>query len=197
MIAGSGLSTVLDMADQRLGTWQPTTLEERLDRMESYAAIQQLVSRYARALDARDMDTVVSLFNPNVQVGADQFGREALKEWMSTLMSQMGTSVHLVANHVIDFHDADHASGVVYCRDELERPDLGEWAVGTIQYWDDYVRIDGEWCLDRRRIHRWYLVDALQRPAPGIGVNDFGAHIRERLLPDAYPTWALFWDSRR
>ena len=43
------------MADQRLGNWQPRTVEERLDRMESYAAIQQLVSRYARALDARDM----------------------------------------------------------------------------------------------------------------------------------------------
>ena len=48
------------------------------------------------------------------------------------------------AARVIDFHDADHASGVVYCRDELERPDTGEWAVGTIQYWDDYKRTDAE-----------------------------------------------------
>src|SRR5690606_2507354 len=102
-----------------LGPWEPTTLEERLDRMESYAAIQQLASRYARALDARDMDTVVSMFDPNVQGGAERRGREALKEWMSALMSQMRTSVHLVCNHVIDFHDADRASGVVYCRDEL------------------------------------------------------------------------------
>ena len=91
-------------------------------------------------------------------------GRDALQAWMSTLMSQMGTSVHLVANHVIDFHDADHASGVVYCRDELERPDRGEWAVGTIQYWDDYERVDGEWCFSRRRLHRWYLVDWLHAP---------------------------------
>lgn len=123
-----------------LGAWLPATIEQRLDRMESYAAIQQLVSRYARALDARDMDTVVSLFHPDVQVGAESRGREALKAWMSTLMSQMRTSVHLVANHVIEFSDADHASGVVYCRDELERPDRGEWSVGTIQYWDDYER---------------------------------------------------------
>jgi SnoaL-like domain len=184
------------MADQRLGEWVPTTLEERLDRMESYAAIQQLASRYARALDARDMDTVVSMFDPNVQVGAGAYGREALKAWMSVGMSRMRTSVHLVANHVIDFHDADHASGVVYCRDELERPDTGEWAVGTIQYWDDYTRLDGEWCISRRRLHRWYLVDWLERPSPGEGVNDFGDHFRERLLPDAYPTWAAFWAER-
>jgi hypothetical protein len=184
------------MTDGRLGPWEPVTVEARLDRMESYAAIQQLASRYARALDARDMDVVVSLFNPDVRVGAEQRGREALKIWMSDLMSQTRTSVHLVANHVIDFHDADHATGIVYCRDELERPDRGEWAVGTIQYWDDYSRIGGEWCFDRRRLHRWYLVDALQRPAPGAGVNDFGDRIRERLLPDAYPSWAAFWDTR-
>jgi hypothetical protein len=184
------------MADERLGAWQPATLEERLDRMESYAAIQQMASRYARSLDARDMDGAVALFRPDVQVGAEQHGREALKDHLSNLMSQMRTTVHLVANHVIDFIDADHASGVVYCRDELELLDRGEWAVGTIQYWDDYVRFAGEWCFSRRRIFRWYLVDALRRPSPGAGVNAFGAHIRERLLPDAYPSWALFWDTR-
>lgn len=183
------------MADQRLGTWQPVTLDERLDRIESYAAIQQLASRYARALDARDMDTVVSLFHPDVQVGAEQRGRQALKRWMSALMRNMHVTVHLVANHVIDFNDADHATGVVYCRDELERPERGEWAVGTIQYWDGYERVDGEWCFTRRQLHRWYLADALARPAHGIGVNDFGNLIRERLLPDAYPTWAKFWDT--
>ena len=183
------------MADQRLGSWQPATLEDRLDRMESYAAIQQLVSRYARALDARDMAAVAALFSPDVQVGGEAHGRAALQAWMSDLMSNMRTSVHLVANHVIDFHDADHASGVVYCRDELERPDTGEWAVGTIQYWDDYKRVDGEWCIDRRRLHRWYLVDWLERPSPGAGVNDF-AMMRERQLPDAYPSWHEFWDTR-
>lgn len=178
---------------RRLGPWEPTSADERLDRMESYAAIQQLAARYARALDARDMDTVVSMFNPNVQVGAGAHGQRALKAWLSELMSQMRTSVHLVAQHVIDFADADHATGIVYCRDELERPDRGEWAVGAIQYWDEYSRVDGEWYIDRRRLHRWYLVDALERPGPGAGVNDFGEHIRERLLPDAYPSWDAFW----
>jgi len=184
------------MVDERLGGWQPATVEERLDRMESYAAIQQLVSRYARALDARDMDTLVALFHPDVRVGPDQRGREALKVWMSDVMSQMRTSVHLVANHVIDFGDADHATGVVYCRDELERPDRDQWAVGAIQYWDEYVRVEGEWCINRRSLYRWYMVDALERPSPGAGVNPFSDHIRERLLPDAYPTWAAFWDTR-
>jgi len=180
--------------DGLLGSWNPTTVDERLDRMESYAAIQQLASRYARWLDARDMDGVVSLFSPDVQVGSDGRGRVALRSWLSALMSQMRTTVHLVANHVIDFQDADHATGVVYCRDELERPAEGKWLVGTLQYWDEYRRVGGKWCFDRRRIHRWYLVDALERPGPGHSVNAF-ADIRERLLPDSYPTWAAFWDT--
>ena len=101
------------------------------------AAIQQLVSRYGRALDARDIGAVASLFDPDVQVGADEPRARGAEDLVLTRsMSEMRTSVHLVANHVIDFADADHASGVVYCRDELERPDTGEWLVGTIQYWD-------------------------------------------------------------
>jgi SnoaL-like domain len=182
-------------ADQRLGAWRPGTTEERLDRMESYAAIQQIASRYARFLDARDMAGVASLFSPTVRVGANASGREALAAWMTPVMSAMRTSVHFVANHVIDFHDADHASGVVYCRDELEQPEIGEWHIGAIQYWDDYERIDGEWCFVRRRLHRWYLVDALARPGHGAGVNSLGAMFHERQLPDAYPSWALFWDT--
>ena len=124
----------------RLGTWEPTGIEERLDRMESLAAIQQLPVRYALALDSRDMDTLVGLFVPDVRVGRDQSGREALKAWFTPTMQVMRTSIHLVANHIVDFDDADHARGVVYCHDELEWPDRGEWEQGKLQYWDTYER---------------------------------------------------------
>src|SRR3954449_10628520 len=93
----------------RLGPWTPTTLEERLDRMESLAEIRQLPYRYALALDSRDMDALVDLFVPDVQVGRDRSGRAALHAWFTTTMSQMRTSIHLVAGHIIDFDDADHA----------------------------------------------------------------------------------------
>ena len=63
----------------RLGTWQPETLEERVDRMESLAAIQQFAYRYALALDSRDMDALVELFVPDVVAARDTRGRAALK----------------------------------------------------------------------------------------------------------------------
>src|ERR1700730_14758295 len=114
----------------RLGTWKPASTEERLDRIESLADIHQLPYRYALALDSRDMDALVDLFAPDVRVGRDESGRDALKRWFTKTMSRMKTSVHFVGNHIIDFDDADHAQGIVYCRDELERPETAEWEIG-------------------------------------------------------------------
>lgn len=178
----------------RLGPWQPQTPEERLDRMESLAAIQQLAARYAHALDARNMADLVNLFHPQVQVGRDRFGRAALEEYFTTLMAQFGVSVHLVANHAVDFQGQDHATGVVSCRDELGALDADGWRVGAIQYWDDYERVAGEWCFTRRRLQRWYLVDADERPGHGKGCNATEG-FSDGLLPQANPSWDTFWAS--
>lgn len=179
----------------RLGPWTPATLEERLDRMESLASIRQLACRYALALDSRDMDAMGALFVPDVRVGRSESGRAALRRWFTEVMQASRTTIHLVANHIVDFDDADHARGIVYCRDQLERPSSGRWEIGDLQYWDDYVRVDGEWCFRRRRFHRWYLADALSRPAHGVGVNDGSDPLGAGQLPEAFATWAPYWES--
>jgi hypothetical protein len=179
----------------RLGAWAPASADERLDRLESLAAIRQLPSRYALALDSRDMDALVDLFVPDVRVGKDAVGRAALRDWYANVMRGPRSSVHFIGNHIVDFDDADHAHGIVYCRDELERPETGEWEIGTIQYWDRYVRVDGEWCFQQRKFHRWYLVDALTRPSHGAGVNTGADPLAAGQLPEALPTWAAFWSG--
>jgi hypothetical protein len=73
----------------RLGTWTPATIEARLDRMESLADIRQLPYRYALAIDSRDMDALVDLFVPDVRVGRDEIGRDALKRWFTDTMKRM------------------------------------------------------------------------------------------------------------
>src|ERR1700759_2981083 len=128
----------------RLGSWIPGDTHARLDRLESLAEIRQLPYRYALAVDSRDMDALVALFVPDVRVGRDRHGRQALKERFTELLSRLKTSIHLVANHIIDFDGPDEAHGIVYCRDQLERPERGEWEVGELQYWDTYCRADGE-----------------------------------------------------
>ena len=175
----------------RLGPYRPTTVEARLDRMESLAAIRQLAFRYALCLDTRDIDALVLLFPDDVRVGRDERGRAALHRWFSRTMSEMRTSVHLIGNHVVDFDDADHARGVVQVRDELERPDQGLWQVGVLQYWDRYVRQDGEWYFERRKFHRYYIVDALERPRHGAGLA--ADPLTTTQLPEAFPSWGAFW----
>jgi SnoaL-like domain len=179
----------------RLGSWPPSSLEERLDRMESLADIQQLVYRYALAVDSRDIDDLVELFVPDVRVGRNLFGREALHEWFSATLRSSRMSIHLVTNHIVDFDDADHARGIVYCHDQLDRPQSGRWDVGDLQYWDRYVRLDTEWFFERRRFYRWYLVDALTRPGHGAGVNDGGSPLRTGQLPEAFDSWTRFWGN--
>jgi hypothetical protein len=177
----------------RLGDWNPETPAARLDRMESLAMIRQLAVRYALAVDARALDDLVALFVPDVRVGRDASGRDALKVWYERALSGHRASVHFVANHIISFDDADHARGVVYCHDELERPTVQEWHVGMLQYWDTYLRVDGEWCFLRRRFHRWYIDDVLRRPAIGAGVGNDG--LTTALLPDAFENLAAFWQA--
>ena len=179
----------------RLGPWRPSTVEDRLDRLESLAEIQQLPVRYALALDSRNIDALVQLFVPDVRVGRDERGRGALAAWFSRTMRRMRTSIHVVANHVVDLDDADHARGVVTCHDELEWPDRGEWQQGKLQYWDTYRRVDGEWCFARRRFLRWYIVDALSRPEVGAGVGAGEDALSTEVLPDAFPTWGRFWED--
>ena len=178
----------------RLGTWQPTTVEERIDRLESLAAIQQLPHRYGVAIDSRDMDMMVDLFVPDVRVGGNETGREALKRWYTRTMSHSQSSCHFIGNHVVDFDDADHAHGIVYCHDELDHPQVGQWVQGQLQYWDTYERVDGEWYFQRRKFHRLYIVDWLTRPSHGAGNESGSAALSTYQLPEAYPSWGQFWD---
>jgi uncharacterized protein (TIGR02246 family) len=53
-----------------------------LDRVVAHDDIRQLVARYAVAMDARDFDAVAALFVPDVRVGRDRQGRDALAEYL-------------------------------------------------------------------------------------------------------------------
>jgi hypothetical protein len=183
------------MSTKRLGPWQPQTLEERIDRLESLAAIRQVVMRYGLMVDSRNLDGLAELFEPNLRMGKELYGRHLMREWMANALSKFQDSVHFVGNHIIDFDDADNARGVVYCHDELDRRAEGHWEWGKIQYWDRYVRIDGEWYFKFRNFNRWYIVDALERPSHGAGVAPGTGGMPAGQLPDKFETWEQFWDE--
>ncbi len=149
-------------------------LIERLDRLEAIEQIRQLASRYALALDSRDLDTLVGLYVDDVRVTRTERGRDAMRAVFDDALRTFRTSVHFVAEHVIDLDDdvaaersPDHATGVVYCRAEHEVGD--QWVVVPLQYVDAYERRDDQWYFRRRKILVWYETDVLTRPASALG----------------------------
>jgi hypothetical protein len=168
------------------------TLEQRIDRIESRIAIGELPTRYARAVDARDIDTWIGLFVEDVNCGRYGTGREALRQFIEPSVRTFYRSIHFIAGHTVDFIDDDTADGTTYCRAEHEDGD--QWVTMAIVYFDRYVRRDGKWYFERRREKHWYSVDELERPRAPFQLWDKWA---DRLphLPQDFPTWAGFWDK--
>jgi len=164
-------------------------LAARIDRLESLAAIQQLPIRYALAVDGRDMDAWVGLFVPDVQCGRHGTGRAVLRSIIEPAVRTFYRSIHQICGHRIEFDDADHAHGTVYCRAEHE--DGGKWIVMAIAYFDSYERREGEWYFVRRREKHWYAADWEERPmAPFTG---WAAHATPPDLPQDFDSWTAFW----
>lgn len=174
--------------------WIPKTAEERVEKLEAIEQIRQLPHRYALGLDTRNLDDMVELFVEDVRVGRDKVGRQAMKEWFAKTFTSFGDSIHFVGNHVIDFDSPDRARGIVTCQDQLEKKP--EWHVGLIQYWDQYERHGGRWYFRFRKLHRWYIDDALRRPSHGAGMEADRQNMSIHPLPDAWPTWGKFWQER-
>lgn len=168
------------------------TLEQRLDRVESVHAIEQLAIRYALAVDGRDVDAWLALFPADVDCGRHGRGRDVLRTIIEPQLRTFYRSIHLICGHRIELRDSESAQGIVYCRAEHEVGD--RWIVMAIAYGDDYVRRDGSWYFARRRERHWYGLDVLDRPAPPFHrwPDDGG----EPTLPGAFPTWAAFWDQK-
>jgi hypothetical protein len=166
--------------------------EQRLDRLESTEAIRQLVSRYALAIDVRDLDALAELFVEDVRVGGSQSGRPALKAWFDGFMrNRFRETAHIVMNHVIEFRNADEANGVVYCRAEHELDD--EFVVQQMQYWDHYARRGGAWLFVRRVPLAWYATDILDRPVGAQKMRWPGVSPYVGELPEWWESWREYW----
>ena len=61
-----------------------------VERLLAYEEIRQLAARYSVFADARDLDALVDLFVPDVRVGRDRSGHEALKADFDRSFRQVG-----------------------------------------------------------------------------------------------------------
>lgn len=169
-------------------------LQARVERLEALDEIRQLAAKYAVALDMRDLDALVNLFVEDVGVPGKRRGRAALRAWYDAAMRHhLLGSAHGVLGHVIDIHDADHASGLAYSRNDLETNSV--WVIELLAYLDSYARRDGHWYFVRRTPLFWYQSDITDPPVgpdkmrwPGSLRHDGGFH-------NAFPSWKDFWNN--
>jgi len=183
---------------------QDIDLLARVERLEAINQIRFLAVRYANAMDTRDMDAPANLYVEDAPVGRGIRGREALKKNFADVMgTYFTTSVHFIGNHLIEFDpdDPNRAHGHVYCRAEHEMIDGDYWVVVMLQYEDSYSRVDGNWYFWSRKMRPWYVVDVLDRPTGPdkirFPMTDVFRSSTKALIPDAWPTWHQFWESRQ
>ena len=126
-----------------------------LHQLAAHEAIRQLAYRYALAIDRRDLDLLVSLFVGDPAKLRADFERQ---------LAPIGVTILFVGNHVIELDDYDHnrATGVVYCRGQVQEGD--RWIDQAIQYEDEYQRVDNEWRFVRRNHELWYGVEVDPNP---------------------------------
>jgi ketosteroid isomerase-like protein len=165
------------------------------ERLLAIIEIQQLAYRYAVCVDARDLDGLVELFVPDVRVGREATGREALRADFDRQLRATGVSFLQVGNHVVDVADESSATGVVYCRGEIQEGgrESSRWIVQLIQYHDRYRRDGGRWRFVRRKHLLVYGADLGQSP---VGLPPADWPRRQTgwgTVPGSLPSWRRFW----
>jgi len=143
-------------------------LAQRLDVVESSAAIRDLASNYCHGFDKRDRDLFLSIWwDDSIWDIGPPFGvfeglagvREALE---TVLWPAWEESHHLCANHVISFQGRDDARAVcdVDCMGRLAGE--VECQIVGATYTDLLQRRDNQWKILRRDVQIHYF-----NPIPG------------------------------
>lgn len=158
---------------------EPLSAEERLQALEDYMHIEQLLMRYAAALNTGDADAYVATFTPDAvfelkrDVDEPPFlgpfvGREALREqWFPDAPAagaaaadsgrRFGPMRHVTTNYEIDV-DGDTATVRAFFMEVVSNGDNSPpgskpqtiHAMG--RYEDDLVRHEGQWLFSRRTV---------------------------------------------
>jgi hypothetical protein len=166
---------------------------DEIARLLAYQEIQQLAARYAVHTDARDLDRLVELFVPDVRVGRDRRGHEALRADFDRSLRGVGITFLHVGTHLIDLLDDDHATGVVYCRGEIQDGD--RWIVQAIQYHDSYARHEGRWLFVRRKHLLVYGAELGENPLELPPADWPASHTGRGTLPEGLESWRRFWSG--
>lgn len=131
-------------------------LADRILQIEDRLAITDLAVRYCIAIDDNDYDGLVELYTEKATMG-ETVGRHEVVDMLRSIRASYGRTIHTPEAHTVSFVDADHATGIVLSRAELNIQDT---TVHTaIRYYDDYERgTDGQWRFANRALKFAYAL---------------------------------------
>jgi hypothetical protein len=125
-------------------------VRELLDR----AQIHDLLARYARGVDRRDLDLVRSCFTDDAAYeGA--LSKSDIAQALATLregLARYTTTMHFIANQVVELDgDTAHSETYAVAYHRAEGAGGGEDLVLGVRYRDELVRDAGRWRICHRR----------------------------------------------
>ncbi len=169
-----------------------------LDELIARDQIRQLAERYALAVDGKDLDSLVRLFAEDVDNGRYGPGRRGMKAFYDHVLRRFHCSMHLVANHVIDFDGDDRAHGIVYCRVHHHVLEPEHWHDHAIAYWDSYERHGERWYFRRRKVSGWYRqwFGHDEHGTERVVARPGGRGTLDGSMPEAFETFEAFWARR-
>jgi 3-phenylpropionate/cinnamic acid dioxygenase small subunit len=128
--------------------------QEISDRLE----ITQLLYRYARAIDTRDLDALATVFTPDAVIdyavpGGTRLPFPEMVAWLGRALRVFRTTQHALANPLIEL-DGDAARATTYLQAahvQVRHDGEETCAVQYGAYADRLVRTPGGWRIAERR----------------------------------------------
>lgn len=140
-----------------------TSIESRIDRLESRVEIQALLTQYCKACDDRDVPLLKSLFHEDATMrsadgGLRGEGHDGVMEIYRAHFAALGITVHRPQDSLIriDAQDPDYATGEVFS--DIESVYNGQVMIASARYADEYRRRDGVWRFSARVISFLYYL---------------------------------------
>ncbi len=130
---------------------------DQLQQLITEKDIQQILIRYAEALDSKNWDGLDNVFHPDVQVNyADVFqldGRDTAVNMIKSMLETCGPTQHLLGNYRIN-PDGDQAESACYVRAVHAGRGLLSFFTFTIwaEYIDRLVLTDEGWRIIERNL---------------------------------------------
>jgi len=140
------------------------SLQQMSDRIE----LQDLVTRYANAIDARAFDRLDTVFAPDAYIDYRAMGGidgpyPKVKAWLPEALKHFPSFMHFVGN--FDFQvDGDSGSGRIACFNPMvvPKPDGGTETMFL-----------GLWYIDRRTPEGWRIVERSEQHCYDHGMPDW------------------------